>query len=280
VTILVTRRYDPTGRTNLGVYVGGVCFLLYLGAIIGYWFFKILLRGAGSPDQEEIGTVPEDVDFRILKDWRTLFVAMADPEDQEARRISRGLRWHVILSFAITSFMVLALTGGAILLDWGNTGKLTTALWILLPPWFISQILIFLKARGGWDRMMKGLGLVPEGGPAGLSSFLKTEVVYGGTKGGRTIGLGVGQGGSVAWVESPSAVFNGSFEGGAFKLEGAVPPEVRRWCSQLPRLEAWKGIEIVAGPDGVGVRRQKVGTYLWLYDLWLADNIAQRSRRL
>lgn len=280
VTIVVTRRYDPLGRTNLGAYVGGICALAYLGAIILYWFAKILFKGAGSPDQETIGHVGDASAFVCLKNWRNLFLSMADPEDREARRISRGLRWHVILSFSVTSAVMLTLTGGALLLDWGRTGMLIAALWILLPAWLIAMVLIFLKARGNWDRLMKGLGLTPEGGSVGLSSMIETEVVYGGKRKGRFVGIGIGQGGSVAWVEAVLPPFKVTYgEPAGFVFEGTAPLEIRRWCANLPRLEVWKKVALVANERGVAVHRPEVGTYLWLYDLWLAENIAERIQR-
>jgi len=278
VTILVTQRYDPTGRTNLGAIVGGVCALIYLGCIILYWFIKILFKGTGSPDQETIGDVGGSSNFVFLKNWKSLFLAMADPNDAEARRISRGLRWHVILSFAITSAMVMTLTGGALLLNWGSSGKLIPALWLILPAWLAAQILIFIKARGNFDRLMKGLGLSPAGGPIGLSSILETEVVYGGTRHGKPVGIGVGQSGSVAWMEEPMPKFTATCRASGFQFEGAAPLELRRWCESLPRLQVWKDSEITAGERGLAVCRPVIGTYLWLYDLWLAENMVQRSR--
>jgi hypothetical protein len=259
VTIVVSQRYDPTGRAGLAPYVGGACAILYLAAIIGYWFFKLIFRGYGSPDQEKIGDAALPGSFAILKNWRTLFASMADPEDTAARGIIAAQKRRVLLSFALTSVMVMILMVGAFFLNWGESGRLVWALVILLPVWFFAQIGILIVGRASWDRLMKGLGFRPLADPDGTLPFLQTEVVYQGTRKGFPAYVAFGGQGTAVFVEKKDAQFNA---------------DAKRWFGNLPRLEVWKDMKLDVSKDGIAIRRPVPGSFLWLYDLWLAENLA------
>jgi hypothetical protein len=52
--------------------------------------------------------------------------------------------------------------------------------------------------------------------------------------------------------------------------EGA-PDEVAKALKSLRKAKRWEGVQVNAGPEGIGVHRQSRGTNMWLYDLWLAE---------
>lgn len=263
VTIAVSQRYDPTGRAGLAPYVGGACAILYLAAIIGYWFFKLIFRGYGSPDQEKIGGGPLGK-FSELKSWKTLFSSMADPEDQIARGVVAAQKRRVLLSFALTSVMVMILMVGAFFLDWGTSGRLVWALIILLPVWFIAQIGILAVGRAGFDRLMRGLNFRPLADPDGTLPFLQTEVVYQGMRKGLTAYVAFGAEGTGVFVAKKGVIYDASG---------------KRWFGHLPRLEVWKDMKLDVNGEGIAIRRDRPGNFLWLYDLWLAENLATLEER-
>ena len=45
----------------------------------------------------------------------------------------------------------------------------------------------------------------------------------------------------------------------------------------LRKAKRWRGIEIYAGPDGLAIQRESKGTNMWLYDLWLAEYLLDKT---
>ena len=53
-----------------------------------------------------------------------------------------------------------------------------------------------------------------------------------------------------------------------------TPQAVVKALRSLRKAKRWQGIAVYAGPEGIGVQRHSKGTNMWLYDLWLAEYLA------
>jgi hypothetical protein len=55
-----------------------------------------------------------------------------------------------------------------------------------------------------------------------------------------------------------------------------APETVVRALKSLRKAKRWRGIEVNAGSEGIGIQRQSKGTNMWLYDLWLAEYLLDK----
>jgi hypothetical protein len=55
-----------------------------------------------------------------------------------------------------------------------------------------------------------------------------------------------------------------------------APEAVAKALKSLPKAKRWRGMEVNAGPEGIGVQRESKGTNMWLYDLWLAEYLLDK----
>jgi hypothetical protein len=57
-------------------------------------------------------------------------------------------------------------------------------------------------------------------------------------------------------------------------------PEVQRIINRLGASSYWTSMKLSAGPDGIVVRRKASTDQRWLYDLWLAEALADAFSRV
>jgi hypothetical protein len=55
-----------------------------------------------------------------------------------------------------------------------------------------------------------------------------------------------------------------------------APEAVAKALQSLRKAKRWRGIEVNASPEGIGVQRESKGTNMWLYDLWLAEYLLDK----
>ena len=55
-----------------------------------------------------------------------------------------------------------------------------------------------------------------------------------------------------------------------------APETVAKAIQSLRKAKRWRGIEVSAGPEGIGVQRKSKGMNMWLYDLWLAEYLLDK----
>jgi hypothetical protein len=63
---------------------------------------------------------------------------------------------------------------------------------------------------------------------------------------------------------------------GKLTPDSGAPETVANALQSMRKAKRWRGIEVNAGPEGIGVQRESKGTNMWLYDLWLAEYLLDK----
>jgi hypothetical protein len=81
---------------------------------------------------------------------------------------------------------------------------------------------------------------------------------------------------SLTVVQAKLPEFKVRSEAGKLTPKKGAPDQVVAAIKSLRKAKRWQGIQVYAGPDGIGVQRQSKGTNMWLYDLWLAEYLLEK----
>jgi hypothetical protein len=140
------------------------------------------------------------------------------------------------------------------------------------------------------DRRLAPLGLrgaerpdiafVPRVGGAGMESKLVGPTVLRGERHGREVTVTIAGGRTETHVAAPIAPVRLKGYRQRVRVDGA-DPAVEALVAGIPASARWTGMRLEAGQDGITVRRSGTSE-AWLFDLWLAERLAETSsaRRL
>lgn len=109
----------------------------------------------------------------------------------------------------------------------------------------------------------------------GMQPRLRGPTVVGGDRHGRRVQVSLASGRSTTVVIGDFGEWSASVERQRFRVAGeGVPREVGDFLASLAASPRWTSVEVVAGPEGIVVKRKSSEELAWLYDLWLAEQLA------
>jgi predicted PilT family ATPase len=105
-----------------------------------------------------------------------------------------------------------------------------------------------------------GQRLIPDG-PAIVEGMRHGRLVHIETIGGHSLTV----------VQAKLPEFKAQSDDGKLIPDEGAPETLVRTLKSLRKAKRWRGIEVNAGSEGIGIQRESKGTNMWLYDLWLAE---------
>ena len=273
--------------------------VLYVSGILLYWWWVLLFKG--NKEMEALRDVQREgiPGIKALQSWNTLHQAMAVhggavdeliENDKKARRPI--LVWYGSLNLlALWILCPLALGNLGILRTDGLPNK---GLGIWLAGVFVWVVLMLaatpLLLRWG-SKSAENAYLAPLGlaltrtpgltvGALGLLSDGQKPVpdspaIVEGERHGRLVHIETIDKTSVTVVQAAVPPFAVQSDDGKLVPGEGTPEAVVKALKILRKAKRWRGTTVEAGPEGIGIRRQSKGTNMWLYDLWLAEYLAQ-----
>jgi hypothetical protein len=269
--------------------------MLWIAGIFAYWWWVFLFKDRKEVEgsiQKPEGGVPG---IQSLRSLSSLHQAMAISGGDKAELIKnyRRAKLPVLLWFGTTNLMALwiccPITLGTLEIIEGLSlgtwlaGMVAGIVLMLVGTPFLLQMgskkaeKAFLAPLGlEFTELHKlnpevvssiagGQLLIPEG-PAVIEGERHGRLVHI-----ETLGIN-----SLTVVQARLPEFKVKSEAGKLTPEKGAPDRVVAATKSLRKAKRWQGIQVYAGPDGIGVHRQSKGTNMWLYDLWLAEYLLEK----
>jgi hypothetical protein len=212
--------------------------------------------------------------------------AAADARDAQWTLAGDLMRDGRIMIFAICALMIPAL-----MLQKIELVVLAAIPIVLMAVWLAIKTVMrggtYDKAFAALDRWLEPLGLDAVERPEitvaprwdGTGTLRHEEVgptVVAGTRHGHAVRISWDARLAVTTVSAPSARYELSVTD--MRLGGDAPPEVRALVDALAPSPRWTKVKVSAGPEGIVIeRRGREKAEAWLYDLWLAERLAERG---
>ena len=271
--------------------------MLWFAGILLYWWWVFLFKG--SRELEEQVEVHEKglPGIKSLRSWNTLHQAMAiyGGDVEELRRNEKTARRPILIWYGCVNLLVVWIYGPITL---GALGIFQLSLGIWLGGslvWVVGMLAVtyFLLGWGGGAAEKAYLaplglaitqipGLKPdEMGLMGGGQILIPDgpAIVEGERHGRLVHIETIDRYSLTVLQANLPEFRVQSDDGKLVPDRDAPEAVSQALKSLRKAKRWQGIEVNAGPEGIGVQRESKGTNMWLYDLWLAeyllDKIAQ-----
>ena len=107
----------------------------------------------------------------------------------------------------------------------------------------------------------------------GVNARLRGQLRLEGNRHGRAVTVVQEGGDSTTTVGGGVPIFKAKARGGRLQLDGEGSTAVERALAEIPSSPSWKRVTVRGGRGGVEVQR-KDDPSAWLYDLWLAEKLA------
>ncbi|MCW4041769.1 MAG: hypothetical protein NWE83_13595 [Candidatus Bathyarchaeota archaeon] len=271
-----------------------VPLMLWFAGILAYWWWVFLFKG--SRELEELVEVQEKgfPGIKSLKSWNTLHQAMAisGGNVEELRRNEKTARRPILIWFGCTNLLVLWIFGSITL---GSLGifQLSLGVWlggVLVWIPLMLALTYFLLGWGGGaaeKAFLAPLGLaitqMPELKPdemgltgGGQKLIPDGPVIVEGERRGRLVHIETIDRYSLTVLQANLPEFRVHSDDGKLIPDRDAPETVANALQSLRKAKRWRGIEVNAGPERIGVQRESKGTNMWLYDLWLAEYLLDK----
>ena len=267
----------------------GVPLMLYVAGILLYWWWVFLFKG--NKELEELAQVQEKElpGIKSLKSWNTLHQAMAiyGGNAEELIRNARKANRPMLVWYGFMNLGAVWICGPVAL---GSLEIIQVSLGIWLAGAFALVILMivltyFLLGWGG--RTAEEAYLAPLGLAVTQVPGLKPDVIaligggqklipdgpaiVEGMRHGRLVHIETIDRHSLTVLQAKLPDFNVQSDDGKLVADKGAPEAVAKALQSLRKAKRWRGIEVNAGPEGIGIQRESKGTNMWLYDLWLAE---------
>jgi hypothetical protein len=274
--------------------------LLWIAGIFLYWWWVFLFKG--NRELEELSQAQGQgvPGIEALKSWNTLHQAMAisggDVKEwiKQAKRAKRPmLVWYAGANL-LAVWIVCPITLGSLEIIQPDGG-----IEILLAGVFVGVVLMLVATPilAGWggksaeQAYLAPLGLAVTKTPGltvdviGLMGDGQTLIPDGpaiveGERYGRLVHIETIDKYSLTVLQLEMPEFRVQSRDGKLIPDEGAPDEVAKALKSLRKAKRWEGIQVNAGPEGIGVQRESRGTNMWLYDLWLAeylvDSVSER----
>jgi hypothetical protein len=268
--------------------------MLWFTGILLYWWWVFLFKG--SRELEKLVEVQEKgiPGIKSLKSWNTLHQAMANygGSVEELRRNEKKARRPILIWFGCMNLLVVWIFGPITL---GSLGIFQLSLGVWLGGTFVWVVLMlavtyFLLGWGGGAAEKAYLaplglaitqmpGLNPDAmGLMGGGQMMIPDgaAIVEGERRGRSVHIETIDRYSLTVLQANLPEFRVQSDDGKLVPDGGAPEVVANAIQSLRKAKRWRGIEVNAGPEGIGVQRISKGTNMWLYDLWLAEYLLEK----
>jgi hypothetical protein len=266
-----------------------VPLMLWLAGILLYWWWMFLFKGSRELEAQVEVQEKGFPGITSLKSWNTLHQAMAiyGGSVDELRRNEKKARRPILIWYGCTNLLVVWIFGPITL---GSLGifQLSLGVWlggVLVWIPLMLALTYFLLGWGG-DAAEKaylaplGLaitqmpGLKPdELGLIGGGQILIPDgpAIVEGERHGRLVHIETIDRYSLTVLQANLPEFRVHSDDGKLVPARGAPDAVVQALNSLRKAKRWRGIDVYAGPEGIGVQRESKGMNMWLYDLWLAE---------
>jgi hypothetical protein len=268
--------------------------MLWFTGILLYWWWVFLFKG--SRELEELIEIQKKgiPSIKSLKSWNTLHQAMSiyGGSLEELRRHEKMARRPILIWFGCTNLLVVWIFGPITL---GSLGIFQLSIGVWLGGAFVwcfgmLAVTYFLLGWGGG--MAEKAYLTPLGLAITQIPGLKPDVmglmgggqviipdgaaIVEGERYGRLVHIETIDKYSLTVLQASLPEFKVQSDDGKLVPDSGAPEVVTKALQSLRKAKRWQGIEVNAGPEGIGVQRESKGTNMWLYDLWLAEYLLER----
>jgi len=267
---------------------------IWFFGILVYWWWVFLCKGRRRLEDPYENRERERGRLSALKSWSTLFDSMLEngenrekieAYDKASRRplliwfgLQNLLCFWVMGNFWVWTLFQDKLPKNYILTVW-TPGVLVICFVLLLSPLFLFRLFgespfSYLSPMGLW------VSETP------LNTFFPAEIQYtsgkgiakgtttiGGERKGRNIFIETRGKHSFTWVEGKVPPFQINSDSGKLEPGNNSPLEIQDLMKEFPKAKRWKGVTVTGDNNGVQITRNSRGLNMWLYDLWLAEQI-------
>jgi hypothetical protein len=269
--------------------------MLYIAGILLYWWWVFLFKG--NKELEELAQVQEKglPGIKSLKSWNTLHQAMAiyGGNAEELIRNARKANRPMLVWYGFMNLGAVWICGPVAL---GSLEIIQLSLGIWLAGAFALVILMivltyFLVGWGG--RAAEEAYLAPLGLAVAQVPGLKPDVIaligggqqlipdgpaiVEGMRHGRLVHIETIGRHSLTVLQAKLSEFNVQSDDGKLVPDKGAPETVVGALKGLRKAKRWRGIEVHAGSEGIAIQRESKGTNMWLYDLWLAEYLLDKT---
>jgi hypothetical protein len=266
-----------------------VPLMLWLAGILLYWWWAFLFKGSRELEAQVEVQEKGFPGITSLKSWNTLHQAMAiyGGSVDELRRNEKKARRPILIWYGCTNLLVVWIFGPITL---GSLGifQLSLGVWlggVLVWIPLMLALTYFLLGWGGGAAEKAYLaplglaitempGLKPdELGLLGGGQMLipDSPAIVEGERHGRLVHIETIDRYSLTVLQANLPEFNVHSDDGKLVPARGAPDAVVQALKSLRKAKRWRGIDVYAGPEGIGVQRESKGMNMWLYDLWLAE---------
>ena len=277
--------------------------ILYVTGILLYWWWVFLFKG--NRELEALRDVPREglPEIKDLQSWNTLHQAMSihGGDVDELIENNKKARRPMLVWYGGANLLALWIFCPLLL---GNLGILRTdglpnnglGIWLAgVFVWIVGMLgatplLLRWGSKSAEHAYLAPLGLALTRTPGltvdasgllgdGQEAVPDGPAIVEGERHGRLVHIETVDKNSLTVVQAEVPPFTvQSAEGKLIPDEGA-PEDAVKALKSLRKAKRWRGIAVNAGPEGIAVERQSKGTNMWLYDLWLAEYLANRTER-
>ena len=271
-----------------------VPLMLWIVGILLYWWWVFLFKG--SRELEERVEVKEKgiPGIKSLKSWNTLHQAMAiyGGSVEELRKNEKKAMRPILIWYSCQNLLVVWIFGPITL---GSLGIFRLSLGVWLGGGFVWVVLMlaltsFLLGWGGGMAEKAYLaplglaitqipGLKPDAmGLMGCGQMFIPDglAIVEGPRQGLLVHIETIDRYSLTVLQTNLPEFRVQSDDGKLVPDRGAPEAVAKALKSLRKAKRWRGIEVNACPEGIGVQRESKGTNMWLYDLWLAEYLLDK----
>ena len=268
--------------------------MLWVTGILLYWWWVILFKGREDEEKlarERQAGLPK---IKALKSWSTLHRAMTiyGGSVKEMIKYEKKANQPVIILYDCMNLLVIWIFGfitlGVLKVIPGK------ALGVMLAGVFvwIGLMLLATYLLLGWGAMaMEKAYLAPLGLAITRIPALKSDVIglmgggqvlipdgpaiVEGERRGRLVHIETIDKHSLTVLQATLPEFKVISQDGKLTPSKDTPAEGVKAFKSLRKAKRWKGVEVYACSEGIAIQRESKGTNMWLYDLWLAEYLAE-----
>jgi hypothetical protein len=269
--------------------------MLWFAGILVYWWWVFLFKGSRELEERIEGQEQGLPGIKSLKSWNTLHQAMAisGGNVEELRRNEKKARRPILIWYGCTNLLAVWIYGPITL---GSLGIFQLSLGVWLGGAFVWVALMlavtyFLLGWGGGAAEKAYLaplglaitqmpGLKPDemrvmGG--GQTLIPGDPAIVEGARHGRLVHIETIDRYSLTVLQANLPEFRVHSDDGKLVPDRSATEAVAKALKSLRKAKRWRGIEVNAGPEGIGIQRESKGTNMWLYDLWLAEYVLDKT---
>jgi hypothetical protein len=261
-------------NSRLPIFLGGGAVSIFLVILLALWWFQILSGSFAEKRDLETTTIDTVPPLSELKSWTQLYVPMVqyggerevllEEQAGSSRKILEWFGWATLLVLFPIANVWLYLLGRVTqerFMSYVPHVVVVLALLTLVRTYFM------LGGRSDYEtHMLRGLGLAAKGGGSAK--------VFEGRRRGRRVQVESEGRRTKVDLEVAAPDFEIESENGKF-LGVAGLPARNRPALELPKAKRWQGVRVRGSAAGIRVERESRGQNMWLYDLWLAERIAE-----